>query len=118
MPLWKALTLTVLSAFFVVGGVWLLIDGEPGDRTLAIGMIAMFGAGFVMGILELFPILQTGKLRDYVMAACSASFAVACFFIAPLARADGNMGVVYASWAGAVFFGLGAIVIAWKAGRL
>jgi len=118
MPLWKALLLTVFSALFLVFGVWLLIDGGPEDRAAAIGTIAMFGAGLVIGIVHLFPILQAGKLRDYVMAACSASLGVACFLVAPLAQADGDVRVAYASWAGAAFFGLGAIVIAWRAGRV
>jgi hypothetical protein len=117
VPQWKALLLTLLSPLFVAGGIWLLVENRSEDRALAIGMIAMFGAGLVVGIMHLFPILQTGKLRDYVMALCCASLGLACFLVAPLAQADGDMSAAYASWAGAVFFGLGAIVIAWRAGR-
>ena len=117
VPQWKALLLTVVSPLFVAGGIWILIENRPEDRAIAIGMIAMFGAGLVVGLMHLFPILQTGKLRDYVMAACCASLGLACYLVAPLARADGDMTAAYASWAGAVFFGLGAIAIAWRAGR-
>lgn len=95
----------------------MLVDNDPANRVMAISTIAFFGAGAVIGLLHLFPIFQTGRTRDFIFAFCSATIALGCGLIAPMINAGGDVGGSYIAWAGAAFFGLGAVAIAWQAVR-
>lgn len=119
MPRWKAVLATIFGALFVVGGIVILAENDPESRAVAIGTIVFFGACMAAGILNLFPqMLGTdSRWRTLAMAFASVGLAVGCFFVAPLARADGDTTLMYSAWAGVAFFGLGGLVIAWSALR-
>jgi drug/metabolite transporter (DMT)-like permease len=119
MPRWKAVLATIFGALFVVGGIVLLRENDPESRSVAIGTIVFFGACTVTGILTLFPQMfgVDSRWRTLALAFASLALAVGCFFVAPLARAEGDTALMYSAWAGAAFFGLGGMVIAWSAVR-
>lgn len=119
MPRWKAVLATVFGALFVVGGIVMLGENVPENRAIAIGTIVFFGGCTVTGVLSLFPQLLgvDSRWRTLAMAFASLALAVGCFFVVSLARADGDTLLMYGSWAGVAFFGLGGLVIAWSALR-
>jgi hypothetical protein len=118
--------LLAISLVFVALGVLILVRGGPEDRAMAIGGVAFFGACAVVGAFQLLPkrklvpdaqgvvTLTPDPLQQVGLIIGATAMSVGCWFIAPLAAADGEDVASLVSWFGVFFFGLGAPIGLWR----
>lgn len=121
-----ALVLTLISLAFVAAGFLILIQGEAGDRAMAIACIAFFGACALIGAFSLAPkralkveadgavVLMPDSAQSLGFILGGAGLSLGCFLLAPLALADGNLLVAAIAWFGAAFFALAVPIGAWR----
>ncbi|MEZ5960973.1 MAG: STM3941 family protein [Hyphomonadaceae bacterium] len=125
----RAFLLTLLGLAFVAGGVFIM-RRDPTNAGLAWGGIAFFGACAFVGALQLLPTrrtiapdaveltLQPGRLHTIGMAIGGLAMGAGCFLLAPLASQKGDAFIAIVAYFGAAFFGLGALLIGWRAIRM
>ncbi|MEQ1816971.1 MAG: STM3941 family protein [Terricaulis sp.] len=122
----RSILLGCISALFVAAGLFLLVRGEPTQRTLAYGVIVFFGACAVVALMQFAPrervkldddgglTLWPDKIQAMGLVVGSAGLAIGCFLSAPLAKADGEGFVSIIGYVGVAFFGLGVPLAAWR----
>ncbi|MGE0046774.1 MAG: STM3941 family protein [Hyphomonadaceae bacterium] len=123
----RTIGLLLISLVFVGLGILLLTAGErPG---LALACIALFGACAIVFALDLLPkrplvpepdgaiVVRGSRARFVVLGLSGAAMAAACPMIATMAAAENDWRVAVIAWAGAIFFGFGALYLLWRATR-
>jgi len=122
----KDIGLTLISLAFVAIGVFLLIEGDPADRVMALGATVFFGACALVGLMQFVPhqraaldsegglTIQPDRIQLTGMAIAAIGMAAGCTLLAPLAAADNRPVVSIAGYLGGVFFGLGGLFILWR----
>jgi hypothetical protein len=125
-----AWTLLAISAVFVVIGVLMLTRGAPEDRIAGLGCATFFGAGVLVGAIQLLPrrklvpdaegvlTLMPDKVQTIGLILGAAAMSAGCFFIAQLAAAEESIVVSVVGWIGVALFGLGAPAGVWRLLRL
>jgi hypothetical protein len=122
----KDIGLTLISVAFVAIGIFLLIEGDPADRVMALGVTVFFGACALVGLMQFVPhqraaldsvgglTIQPDRIQLTGMAIAAIGMAAGCTLLAPLAAADNRPVVSIAGYLGGVFFGLGGLFILWR----
>lgn len=120
----KAVLLTLIGLGFVAMGVFLLLRGDPQDRTLAWGIIAFFGACATVGVVQLLPArratlgeggaLVLRPLRAVGLLLAGLAMGVGCLCLAPYANTQGDLYMSYVAYFGALFFGGGSAFALWR----
>ncbi len=122
----KDIGLTLISLAFVAIGVFLLLEGDPADRVMALGATVFFGACALVGLMQFVPhqraaldsegglTIQPDRIQLTGMAIAAIGMAAGCALLAPLAAADNRPVVSIAGYLGGVFFGLGGLFILWR----
>ncbi len=123
----KDVGLTLISLAFVAIGVFLLIEGDPADRVMALGATVFFGACALVGLMQFVPhqratldregglTIQPDRIQLTGMAVAAIGMAAGCALLAPLAAADNRSVVSIAAYVGVVFFGLCGLFALWRA---
>jgi hypothetical protein len=122
----KDIGLTLISLAFVAVGIFLLIEGDPADRMMALGATVFFGACALVGLMQFVPhqratldsegglTIQPDRVQFTGMGIAAIGMAAGCALLAPLAAADNRPVVSIAGYLGSVFFGLGGLFILWR----
>ncbi len=123
----KDIGLTLISLAFVAMGIFLLVQGDPEDRLMAIGVTAFFGACALVGLMQLIPseritldtdggfTIKPDRIQMLGMAVGALGMAAGCAIFAPIAANEGRQVVALAGYAGTLFFGLGGLFLIWRA---
>lgn len=123
----KDIGLLLISLAFVAVGVFLLIEGDPADRVIALGATTFFGACALVGLMQFVPhqraaldgegglTIQPDRIQLAGMAIAAIGMAAGCVLLAPLAAADNRPVVSIAGYVGGVFFGLCGLFALWRA---
>ncbi|MBN8606390.1 MAG: hypothetical protein J0L81_05675 [Caulobacterales bacterium] len=122
----KDIWLPLISLAFVAIGVFLLLEGDPAERVMALGATVFFGACALVGLMPFLPhqraeldregglTIQPDRLQLVGMAIAAIGMALGCTLLAPLAAADNRPVVSIAGYIGGVFFGLGGLFMLWR----
>lgn len=122
----KNILLTLGSLAFVAIGIFLLIEGDPSDRLMALGVTLFFGACALVGLLQLLPAqraafdaaggltIQPDRIQLAGMAIAAIGMAAGCYIFAPIAAYENKQIISLVGYAGAIFFGLGGLFILWR----
>jgi hypothetical protein len=117
--------LAIGLGFVAVSGL-MLGFGAPDDRAIGLACLVFFGACALVGAFQLLPkrtlapdaqgvvTLMPDPMQQIGLIIGAGAMSAGCYFIAPLAAADGNGFVSVMSWIGVAFFGLGAPVGLWR----
>lgn len=123
----KDIGLTLISLAFLAMGIFLLVQGDPEDRLMAIGVTAFFGACALVGLMQLIPseritldtdggfTIKPDRIQMLGMAVGALGMAAGCAIFAPIAANEGRQVVALAGYAGTLFFGLGGLFLVWRA---
>lgn len=123
----KDIGLTLGSLAFVAIGVFLLIEGDPSDRLMALGVTLFFGACAIIGLMQLVPrerivldadggfSIKPDRIQMLGMAVGALGMAAGCYIFAPIAAYENRQLVSLVGYAGALFFGLGGLFLIWRA---
>lgn len=122
----KEIALALGSLGFVAIGIFLLIEGDPSDRLMALGVTLFFGACALVGGLQLLPhqraeldaqgglTIQPDRIQLAGMAIAAIGMAAGCYIFAPIAAYENRQIISLVGYAGAIFFGLGGLFILWR----
>jgi hypothetical protein len=123
----KDIGLTIGSLAFVAIGIFLLIEGDPEDRLMAIGVTLFFSACAIVGLMQLIPherivldaddgfTIKPDRIQMIGMTIGALGMAAGCYIFAPIAAYENRQIVSLAGYAGALFFGVGGLFLIWRA---